>query len=72
MSADEARIQLRAWLTARGPGITAGVRWLATEYGCSEQAVWKWLSGERPLPGWLRRELGTARPPGVLSAGQPQ
>lgn len=55
---------LRPYLLAHGKNLTAGVAWLAGEYECSEQAVWKWLSGENPMPGWLRRELAKleARP----------
>lgn len=57
---------LRAYLLAGRPAsrgaMTAAVAAFAAEYGCSESAVWRWLAGNRPLPGWVRHLIATRAP----------
>lgn len=54
------RARLLAGRPERRGELTAAVRAFAHEYGVSQPSVWRWLGGQAPLPGWLRRELDRA------------
>lgn len=59
---DVYRARLRARLTADGRKLTPAVRAFAISHECGASTVYDWLSGRRPVPKWLRRELNDARP----------